>query len=297
MERIILKSLVYADIFDYPLNEKEVTERLIVNEGTDLARKGKGNPRIVPTNINKNLNDLVEEGVVEKLGEYFFLPGRKEIVKLRQEREKFSQEKMEIVDRAAKFIKLIPTVKFVGVTGSVAAGNAEKDDDIDFFIISASGWLWTTRLLVTLFLDLTGKRRRPEDKEAKDKICLNLFIDEAKLDVFDHNLFTAYELFQLKPLVDKENTYQNFLNANSWFKDYLPNVPKLSQKPKQYNNYMRSHKIVVKFLDGFLRRIQLWWMRNRQTTEITERYLIAFHPEDISQQVMIKYKRQLKKYA
>jgi predicted nucleotidyltransferase len=282
MEKIILKSLVYADIFDYPLNEKEATERLIVEE------------RQVPANIEKSLDDLVEEGVVEKLGEYFFLPGRKEIVKLRQKREKFSQEKMEIADRAAKFIKLIPTVKFVGVTGSVAAGNAEKGDDIDFFIISASGWLWTTRFLVTLILDLIGKRRRPDDKETKDKICLNLFVDETSLDVFDHNLFTAYELFQLKPLVDKNNIYQKLIAANSWVKSYLPNVPKFRILDNLgSDNSSRSRTIV----DKVLMSVQIWWMRNRQTTEITERYLIAFHPKDISQQVMIKYKRQLKKYA
>jgi len=271
MKEAFLKTLVYADIFDYPLTAEE------------LYRRKHGEEKTSRKVTERALAKLVDEGIVDKQEGFYFLPGRQKIVTLRKKRGKYAVEKIKIARRVANIIKVVPTVRLVGVTGSVAAGNADKGDDIDFFIISASGWLWTTRLLVTLILDLIGKRRRPDDKETKDKICLNLFVDEANLNVFDHNLFTAYELFQLKPLVDKNNIYQKFIAANSWVKDFLPNVFPNRVYGGQGVELSSGTRI---YLDGLMRKIQLWWMRKRQTTEITEPNLIAFHPNDISQRVL-----------
>lgn len=287
---MVVNTLVYADIFDYPLTAEQLHRRLIV--GADLCVRPGQTRGFVPTNVNVILDQLVSEGRIEKQGKYYFLPGRKEIVRLRKKREKYSDEKIKIAERTVSLIKLIPTVKFVGVTGSVAAGNAKKEDDIDLLIITSAGWLWTTRLLVTILVGLLGRRRRPGDKRVKNKICLNLFVDQRRLDVFDRNLFVAYELVQLKPLVDKDNIYQKLFAANSWVKNYLPNAQKCSSSPHQDVNYSpRSRTIVEKAL----RRIQLWWMRRRKTTEITKPHLIAFHPKDISRQIMIKYRSKLEK--
>ncbi len=289
-KQAVLKTLIYSDIFNYPLTAEQLHRRLIV--GADPCVRPGQTRGFVPTNVKSILDQLVSEGRVGKQGKYYFLPGQEEIVQLRKKREKYSGEKMKIARQTANLIKFIPTVKFVGVTGSVGAGNAQKKDDIDLMIVSSSGWLWTTRLLVTILVGLLGRRRRPNDKQVRNKICLNLFVDQCRLDVFDRNLFTAYELILLKPLVNRGNTYEKLLSANSWVKNYLPNAMETNYTRYQDVNYSpRSRTIVEKGL----RQIQLWWMKKRRTTEITKPNLIAFHPNDIRRQIMIKYRSKLEK--
>jgi len=99
--------------------------------------------------------------------------------------------------------------------------NSEEGDDIDLMIVTSPQRLWLTRGLVVVFLLLTGQYRRPE--KIKDKVCPNLMFSEEVLEFPDHDLFTAHEIVQMLPIYDRLNTYQKFLQANSWIKDFLPN--------------------------------------------------------------------------
>ncbi len=290
MKKNILKTLIYADIFDYPLTAEELRKKLIV--GVSQCDRTGQTPGFVPTELGTTLEDLVWRGRIEKQEKYYFLPGRKKIVELRRKREKYCRQKLEIAEKTAAIIKRLPLVKFVGVTGSVAAGNAQKEDDIDLLIITSPGWLWTARLLVTIIIGISGRRRWPNDKKTEDKICLNLFVDSSCLDIFDHNLFIAHEIIQLKSLVNKNEIYQRFLLANQWIKKYLPNAKKFNISNLENFNYNSGSRTIVEKL---FYKIQLWWMKKRKTTEITKPGLIAFHPNDKNQEVMVKYKSRVSK--
>lgn len=312
MKSCVLRTLIYADIFDYPLTAEQLHGRFHgkkytrkdtektrastengVGADTGVRPCGRDRSRPVPTEVKETLDQLIKSGQIKKKGKYYFLPGRGEIVELRKRREVYSKKKIEIAKKIASLIKFLPTIKFVGISGNIAAGNARKNDDIDLFIISSRGWLWTTRFLITVLVAITGYRRRPGNKNIKDKICLNLFVDESNLDGFDHNLFIAHEIFNLKPLINKNDTYEKFLSANQWVKRYLPNCQKFKNlKPKVFSYNSRSATIVEKLF----RRIQLWWMRKRKTTEITQPDLIAFHPEDISQKVLNEYQKRVRTF-
>jgi hypothetical protein len=82
-----------------------------------------------------------------------------------------------------------------------------------------------TRLFSVFLVELTGKRRRPGDQKVKDKICLNMLLDESHLAIpeKERDLFSAHEVCQMKPLWEKERTYQKFLKANQWSQEFLPN--------------------------------------------------------------------------
>ena len=51
-------------------------------------------------------------------------------------------------------------------------------------------------------------------------ICLNLWLDESALEipVDQRNLYTAHELAQMKPRVNKDGTYEKMMWANRWGK-------------------------------------------------------------------------------
>lgn len=73
---------------------------------------------------------------------------------------------------ADKIIKL-PFITMVALTGSVVAGKADNESDIDYFIQIEKGRLYVGRLLVTLIVHLWGQRRT--DKNIAGKLCLNWY--------------------------------------------------------------------------------------------------------------------------
>lgn len=214
LQKAILKTLAYADVFGYPLISKELYRFLIADEVFSSVSFRKAFTR-----INAN------EKRIDTNGKYFFLRGRKGVVSLRKKREKWSQNKLQIAQKVAKWLKTIPFIKMVAVTGNLAMNNSDKDDDIDLLIIAGKNRLWLTRFLTVLLVELVANRRRPGDKEVEDKICLNMFLDENHLEIpeKEQDLFSAHEVCQLKPIWHKGNTYQEFITQNQWYQKFLPN--------------------------------------------------------------------------
>ena len=145
--------------------------------------------------------------------------------KKRLQREKISRQKLQIAQKAAKILSKIPTVKFVGVTGSLAMMNSNENSDIDLMIVTSSNNLWTTRLFTYLLIHLFGfKRRFPMEKAENDKLCFNLWLDEDDLvwRKSDRNIYTSHEIAQIMPLVNKDKTYEKFLFQNKWILSFWP---------------------------------------------------------------------------
>ena len=219
LKKAILSTLAYADIFDYPLRENEIYRFLISNFQFPIAKQQA--PLI--SNFQKKLSAL--SGVISKKNGFYCLRGREKIISIRKKREGWSKEKLKIAKRVAGWLKLIPSIKMVAVTGALAMMNSDKKDDIDLLIITSKNRLWLTRFLTVILVELIAKRRHPADKEVKDKICLNMFLDEGHLKVpeKEQDLFSAHEVCQLKVLWDKNGIYQKFLKENQWVKQFLAN--------------------------------------------------------------------------
>jgi len=210
LQKRILKTLVYADIFDYPLTFNQLKKFLITSQKKDFK-----------------IGDVKLKEIAEK-GNYFFLRGREKIVKERKRKEKYADRKLKIAQQVVRVLRLIPFIKMVAVTGNLAMRNANQEDDIDFLIITQRKRLWLSRFFAVVLLELLGKRRRPEEKEVKDKICLNMFLDEDHLEMSEkqQNLFSAHEILQLKSLYEKDKFYDKFLDQNRWVKKFLANWKK-----------------------------------------------------------------------
>lgn len=208
-KKAILRTLAYADVFDYPLKEKEIYRFLISNLPSPIS------------NLQKELFALSPD--VSQRGDFYFLKGREEIVSLRKKREQRSREKLKIAKRIAGWLKLIPTIQMIAVTGALAMGNSDEEDDIDLLIVTSKNRLWLSRGLIVTILRLSGNYRRPS--RVKDMICPNMLLDEGHLSVppKERDLFSAHEVCQLKLLWDKNKIYQKFIKENQWVKRFLPN--------------------------------------------------------------------------
>lgn len=273
----ILITICYADVFDYPLKESEIWRYLAYG-------------KVGFRRFRKILNKLISEKKVQTEHGFYFSKNRSNLVLLRKKREKISQKKMYFARKAAKILSLIPSVRFVGISGALAMKNVPRDDDIDFFIVTSRHRLWQTRLFSSLILDLFKMRRKPGDRQFRDKICLNMFVDLDHLKVLpnERDLYISHEILQLVPLIDKKQIYKRFLSINLWAGRYLPNIYKEKNK---YSNFQRSRlssqnrlinlfSLVLNLIEEILQRMQLWYMRNKRTSEIVKRGLIKFHPSD-----------------
>jgi len=255
-------SVVYHDIFDFPLTLPEIIKW---ESGVDFGK---------------------EVAIGTKNG-FFFVDGREGIVLKRLMRKRISARKHEIAERAAGILKIIPWVKFVGITGALAMENADDASDVDLMIITRKGTLWQSRLLTLLLLMAVGfPTRRFGQKDQKDKLCLNMWLDENDLvwPKRDRNPYTAHEIAQIVPLVDKMKTYERFISANSWIKRFWPNAVVLGKLKRQVS----KKKSPFGLFEALCYLLQIKYMRAKITREVVTPTRAIFHPHDWGSLVLSK---------
>jgi hypothetical protein len=219
VEQAVIKTLAYGAVFEYPLKAAEINKYLILNQKTPPR-----SPFRPPSgeSLRAGITGLVESGRVGFREGYYFLKGREKTVTQRKERIIISAEKMKIASEVANKLAKIPLILGIFITGTLSMNNASESDDIDLMIITKANRLWTTRLLVTAYLEILGIRRRPMGKTV-DKVCANMYLDETALALPKNkqNLYTAHEVIQVKPLINKERVYERFRQANLWTSEYV----------------------------------------------------------------------------
>jgi len=215
MERAILQTLCYHDIFDYPLALSEISKFLIINSKCKIQN----------AKLQFKIQNLIKRRKIQEKDDFYFLSGREKIVAIRKRREKYSRKKFLIAKKATRFLRLIPTIKMIAVTGALAVNNVKEEDDIDFLIVVSKNRLWLTRIQAVLLIELFASRPQLDKGRLQDAICLNIFLDENHLQMprEKQNLFVAHELVQMKLLWQKDNVYQKILKENQWVKKFLPN--------------------------------------------------------------------------
>ena len=143
---------------------------------------------------------------------------------------RIAQEKYKEAIKVIKFLRYAPGVKMIAVANSVSQNLAAPASDIDLFIVTRSGRVWTARFFCIMILSLLRKRPlRPgiqgnrlgqvQSLRNKDKICLTFFLSEDNLNLEKYKI-AAQDVYlvewirALKPLysentIDKEFYHQN----------------------------------------------------------------------------------------
>lgn len=139
--------------------------------------------------------------------------------------DQISQAKWREVQRAVAYLRWIPWIESIWVTGGLAIGNVQADDDIDFLIVTKPGCLWSSRALVSVVGQLLRKlrRRHHQGKQLKDKWCCNVWLESTSLALkTDQNdLYSARELVQARPVYNAQSgEARKFIIANRWVKYY-----------------------------------------------------------------------------
>jgi predicted nucleotidyltransferase len=123
----------------------------------------------------------------------------------------------------AQIIGRLPGVVAVFLSGSLAQGQAKSTSDIDFFIITVPGQIWTARFCTNLCLKLTFNLAKPAHHKAR--ICPNHFITANNLEIAEQDAYSAHLFSQNRPLYDPSNLWPQFVEANDWVRAFGEKFP------------------------------------------------------------------------
>lgn len=285
----IIRTITYSDIFNYPLTLEEISKFLV-----DESEIG------VEVVQNSLVGIIADSELIGTDGRFYFLKGRQKIIETRLNRRKNSEKKLVIAEETANKLSFLPSVKMIAITGALAMENCDSDDDIDLMIITAENRLWLTRLIFYFLIPVLGiKKRRPKDKEVKDKICLNLFLEESSPQIQPKNLFFAHEICQAKPIFNRDDTYEKFLRENRWVKTYLPNAVTFNNMAMRQGS---DRSFIASLLNGFaviLNRIafclQYRYMKSKITNEKISLHQAFFHPQNLEKKISATFEEKMKR--
>jgi predicted nucleotidyltransferase len=283
-DRAIVATLLYYDLFAFPLRADEVVR---------FAHRPRGEENFHARDVAKC------NAWWDSRSAFWFLKGRDEWVQHRAQRQAASAEKLARARKYARLLQLIPGVRFIGVTGSLAMESAVPEDDIDFLIIAQKNRLWFTRALVLSALLAWGVKR-PDNGGAEypNLICANIFLSEEDLRVPDENLFIAHEICQMLPLLGAD-TYRAFLTANAWVKNYLPQWQPARCSFQDHASWRRIQRAFESGFANSLGACLEQQMAQRQLERIHGKHArghnpnvkltptqLRFHPRDLSDYVI-----------
>lgn len=288
---VIIKTLLYSDIFDFPLTDEEIWKYLICEK------------KVSKKSTIKEIKAI--NSVVFRKNGYLFTRQRESIVKKRLKRIEESKIKLEIARKIIRKLFLVSTVMFVGISGNLSMLNSEKRDDIDIFVIVKKNKIWITRFFLIAILKFMGVYRKRGEKEVSNKFCLNMLVDETSLSLSSNfrNLYTAHEVSQLMPIRERGGIYKKFIESNSWTFDFLPNIKEEIDKRRAERHTdnlfekLFSVILLIPFLEFFTRAFQLYFINKNITTETVSNNFLAFHPRDYKSEVLLRYNKNLLRYG
>jgi hypothetical protein len=204
LEQAILRTLLYADVFGFPMNQAEIHHFLIECSAS-------------PDEVSQALRHspwLLER--IQQIEGYYVLRGRGDHIAQRQAREIASQALWPVARRYGVLLAHLPFVRMVALTGALAMHNANGlRDDIDYMIVTEPGRVWMARafaILVVRIVRLLGVG-----------LCPNYVLAETALVQSRQDLFIAHELAQMVPLTGIV-IYERMRAANDWSAAMLPNA-------------------------------------------------------------------------
>lgn len=226
LRKAVLATVAYYDALDYPLTEFEVWKHLIVDE-TD----GVLSPPMLGQ-IATAIDGLVRDRVVNRQDGFIGLFGREALIKERIQSEKYSVGKIKRVARLSRWIAWVPFIRMIALTGSLSMKHGDRDSDWDLFIVLSKGAIWRGRALLSLVLQLLGKRRHGQYIE--NRACLNHFVTDGSLEIAMQDYFSASEYRFMYTLLGRD-TERRFELTNRWIARIKP-----SYQPTEIPNFWLS---------------------------------------------------------
>ena len=299
LEKSILETLVYFNLFSKPLKKEEIFDALSLIDGN--IKKITENSK----EFKIALENLISGNFIEKKQDLFFLKGRNILINERKLRERISNRNWNKLEKIARKINYVPFVEGVFISGSLSINNSNYKSDIDLFVVTRPGRIFTVRFFLTMLLDILGKRRKPG--KVAGKICLNHYISKDCLNMKFQSLYSAYIYFNLRPVIDRGGIFKEFREKNSWIGKYILFWDKKFKAPFCLEKKSKLAKFLEKILSGSFGDLLEKKTKEKQIKRKKKNYpngivkgrvilnnnLIELHPNSEERNILENYKNEL----
>jgi hypothetical protein len=250
-EVAILRTVIYASLFDYPLTLDQLHRSLLGCEMTS--------PEILATFDRSS----ALQRVVEYRDGFFFPAGRGDLVAERRRREARSRAFLAEHQFVLRLICAIPFTRLVALSGSIAHLNLEPEGDLDLFIVTRGARVWTVTLAVLILTRLLRCRRA---------ICANFIIADTHMGIEQQDVFTANQVIHLKPLIGA-SVLDEFRAANPFVSRLYPNAGRqglssvVGWRQRTFSRVKRTLEWLLEWpspiLESAARTVYGWHLRRR----------------------------------
>ncbi len=204
LEKAVLLTIHYRDLFEHPLTMGELRKYLLLTRADDPELEG--------------AIERLEFTHISRVGEYLTWRGREGIVPGRKVRLAASARLWDRARAYGRIVRRIPFVRMAGISGSLAVNHAsEERDDIDLFCIAQPNRVW----IVIFFLKFLYFYSRRVGGNCY--VCANTCLAEDELEITAQNLYMAHQIVHVAPLWGHD-IYAEFLRRNAWVGRFLPNA-------------------------------------------------------------------------
>jgi hypothetical protein len=294
LQEHIIRTLLYYDIFNYPLKADEVFHFLGTNHVDCEMVKGE-------------LIFLAENAYIHRFGDFFSVKKDHEAVARRIKGNAKAEATMTLAAKRARLIGCFPFVRSVMASGSLSKNYIDENSDLDFFIVTQPGRLWIARTLLVLF-------KRIFLLNSHKYFCVNYFVDSSHLEIEEKNLFTATELATVIPLYGT-NYYAQLHHNNQWLNQFFPNysirsIRKDDGRKEKFLKYFLEALLnnrLGNVLDQFFMKQTLHrWVRQYGKHYCESDFKVAFktnkhasknHPQNYQNKVMVLYQEKIRSFA
>ncbi|MBI4256767.1 hypothetical protein HY626_01780 [Candidatus Uhrbacteria bacterium] len=195
--------------------------------------------------------------------------GVQKLVEGRQERFLDAERKFRVLRRAAHYFSLLPGVRSVAAGNTLAWWSTTKDSDIDLYIVTRPGHIWSSRFWLVVPFLLLG-RRPSRGGSSLDPFCFSFFSTTQYLNFEElclpRDYYMAFWVRSLVPIFDRDGNLVTLQSENRWVSRSLPNAhPRVSHHRHIPRRVLRI-PLQWKFAEPFFRSIQ----RNRLPDHLRE---------------------------
>lgn len=292
VEKAILKTLAFFDIFKRPLTLEELWHNLYHEKTSKIQ-------------VLFALRALQKKKIVVEKDSYFLLFNSQKNFTIFEKQRDLCQKRIKKTQRIVRLLRWVPFVKNISIINSLAFGASNINSDIDILLITKKNRLWTARAFVVGLLEIVGQNKNKWYQA--NKFCLGFAITTEKLNLENlrnsEDIYFTYWLAMLEPVLNRK-IYQKFILENNWIIKELPNL-----QEKNIETVLEKKSKLEKILSGqfgeklenFLGNMQIkkiWGLKESHragASVIADAQMMKLHAYDRREFYQKKWQEKIKK--
>jgi hypothetical protein len=285
IDDLVIEALLFFDVFDKGLSYNEIKE-IVEKQGFKDHFSERSLSRI--------------DGIKKIEGEYVLRNADVEKYKILFDRRKEAVKYFNTrILKYVPLLKYVPFIKMVAVCNAIALGAADKNSDIDLFIVTSKGRIFFARTVATILFFLLGVRRY--GSKVADRFCLTFFVTEESLNIDDirlkehEDIYLKYWILRLKPIFGL-SVYARFMDANGYFPvEISEEHTKVGFMEKIFSGRVGN------FIEKILKRIHLRRMKKKRfslnSSIVVSDDMLKFHDIDMREYFFNEYDKRKRAFT